>query len=128
MSRKLLTIWFNKNGDMISLAHRWLTSGGDHFSEVGEDFDDTLVFHKMYEYKTARVYFKSKTNGRYYCMFLDHFGELLRLGKLNNNEITGKFRFTKRGQGQGIKMVLDAHDEHQLEQIKKDAEERTRWF
>lgn len=124
MSKKILTIWFDKKGNMLERASSWMTGAGAHhynnFSEPGEDFDDTLVFNNMYEYKSARVFFKSKKTGRKYCMFLDTFGDLLKLNRFINNEVAGKFRFTKRGQAQGIKLILNPQEEDRLKEKDED--------
>ncbi len=101
-----------------------------NFSEPGEDFTDTLVYVTLNERHTAKIYLKSKKTGRHYCMFLCDFTDLLRLKSFNNNEVTGTFRFTKKGQSQGIKLVMSAHDKHELEQLDKadSKEERLRWI
>lgn len=129
MSKKPLEIVFNKFGDMVPLAQSWYTGQGST-TEVAVDFDDTLVYHKMFEYKTARAYFRGVKTGRYYCMFMDDFDNILKLGRLINNEVTGKFKFTKRGQGQGIKLILHSADEARLKDMRDEArkDERTRWF
>lgn len=131
-----MTIKFYKtngpHGYLNNFTRAWIVknSSGGYFSEPGDEFDDTLTFVKMYEYKSARVYFQSKKSGRHYCMFLDAFGELLKLGLLVNNELTGKFRFTKRGQAQGIKMILRSADEFRLKELNEnlDKSDRYRWF
>lgn len=129
MSKKQLEIIFNRFGDMIPLAQSWYTGNGS-VTRLAEDFDETLVFHKMFEYKTARAYFRGQRTGIFYCMFLDDFDTILRLGYLVNNEVSGRFKFTKRGQGQGIKLILSSVDEARLKDMRDEQrkDERTRWF
>lgn len=118
---------------MIAHAGGWYcnnASQSGYRAELAEDFDDTLIFHKMFEYKSARAYFRSEKSGRFYCMFLDDFDALLRLGLFQNNKITARFRFTKRGQGQGIKVVLHSSDEARLKDMieAQHNDNRTKWF
>lgn len=131
MSKKKLEIWFNKNGDMLTRASYWCRAGNNqgYVSEEGEDFSDTLVYSHLNERDTAKIYFQSKRTGRYYCMFGTDFHTLLSLKLFNNNEITGDFRFTKRGQSQGIRKILTAHETHLLEEIAKTErnDDRRRW-
>lgn len=131
MSKKKLTIWFNKNGDMLTRASYWCRPGNNqgYFSEEGDDFSDHLVYSHLNESDTAKVYFQSKKTGRYYCMFLTDFHVLLSLGLLTNNEVVGDFRFTKRGQSQGIRKILTAHETHLLEELatKERKDDRRRW-
>lgn len=115
MSRKLLTIWFDDKGNMIDRASTWKVSNPSQYhilSELGEDFDETFVYHRMYGIK---VVFRSKKSGRKFLMFLDDFGDALKLNKLQNNEISGKFRFTKKGQSQGFKFIWTSQEQELLD-------------
>lgn len=72
--RKPLTIWFDDKGNMIDYASSYMTRASSQYnykSELGEDFEDTLVFHRMQNYRSPKVIFKSTKNSRQYCMFLD---------------------------------------------------------
>jgi hypothetical protein len=104
MSKKILQIWFDNKGKMLERATEWNTS--NCFSEPGEPFNDLLTFQDFYEYKSPRVLFKSKATNKTYCMFLDAFKDIIKLKKFNNNQVSGTFTFTKKGQAQGIKLQL----------------------
>lgn len=86
--------------------------------EQGDDFRDTLMFKTIVTYSAGRAIFKSKSTGREYCMFLDAFTDLLRLNKLNNKEVTGEFRFVKKGQSQGFKLILSPEEIQELKDLK----------
>lgn len=109
MSKKILTIWFDSSGNMLHRAATWMVNNAHSrglVSEDGEDFTETFIFDSFYEYKASRVIFISKKSGRKYSMFLDDFGDALKLKKFQNNEISGRFRYVKKGQAQGFKFIL----------------------
>lgn len=118
MSKKLLTIWFDSHGNMLEYVSphivKYNNSSYNYKSEIGEDFNDNFVFDGIVDYKTAKIVFKSKATGRKYCMFLSDFSDLMKLNKLQNNEILGKFRFVKKGQSQGFKFILTSQEQDSL--------------
>jgi hypothetical protein len=109
VSKKPLVIWFESNGDMTDhsiVAH--LAPQYGYKSEEAKDFDDQMEYVAIQEFRkrSGRAYFKSKTNGRQYTMYLDDFHKLIKAGKFNHNQIEGTFHFIKKSSGQAIQLVL----------------------
>lgn len=106
MSKKVLTIWFDSKGNMLDQGS--YSNNYGHKSEEAKDFDDSMEFIKLQEYrqKNTRVILKSATTGRKYSMFADDFNDVLLKKKINNLRVEGTFRFIKKGSGQAIKLVL----------------------
>ena len=107
MSKKLLTIWFDSNGDMLVRYYGTGYHGVVCKSEEGKDFQDEMIYDHIYNGAVSRVYFKSATTGRKYNMFLDQFDLAIKDNQFNDNRLKGTFRFEKRGQAQAIKLVLE---------------------
>jgi hypothetical protein len=108
MSKKALVIWFESNGNMLDQGYSWNNNTYGYKSEEAKDFDDSMEFIKLQEYrrKNTRVILKSTTTGREYSMFADDFNIILEKKRVNNLRIEGTFRFIKKGSGQAIKLVL----------------------
>ena len=109
MAKKELVVWFDQNGNMLDQAYNWGANAATygHKSEVAKDFDDSMKFLKIEEYrrKNARVLLQSATSGRKYEMFVDDFNDVLTKNRLLNLHIEGTWRFIKRGTGQAIQLV-----------------------
>ena len=106
MAKKPLTIYFDDKGNMLDQDYSY---GGTSKSEIAEDFNDSMKFMRIREYrrKNSRAVLKSETSGREYTMFIDDFNEVLQKNLLIDLTITGTWRFLKRGSGQAIRLVLE---------------------
>lgn len=77
-------------------------------TEIAKDFEDHFQYLKMDNGTgVSRVYWKSIRTGREYSMFISDFDEIILAKAFVNNQITGTFRFVKRGQSQAIKLILE---------------------
>lgn len=108
VNNKILTIWFDDQGNLLSHANKWLRQRYNAKSEEGNDFNDTMVYVAMWDggSNASRVKLKSDNTGREYTMFLDSFNEVILAKRFINNSIDGTFRYSKRGQAQAIELVL----------------------
>lgn len=100
-----LKIWFKSNGDMLDAGGDWCTRSTDYKSEDDKVFSDSLEFTDMSTYY-PRVWFKSTVSGRKYCMLLADFEVAIKAKMFNDNMLKGDFKFTKKGQAQGIKLLI----------------------
>lgn len=107
MSKKELIVWFDSKGNMLDQGYNYANNTYGYKSEVAKDFDDSMKFLKIEEYrrKNARVLLQSATSGRKYEMFVDDFNDVLTKNRLQNLHIEGTWRFIKRGTGQAIQLV-----------------------
>lgn len=108
MSKKPLVIWFESNGDMLDQGYNYATNTQGYKSEEAKDFTDSMELVKFREFykKNTRAVFRSTISGRKYSMFVDDFNVLLEKKIVNNLQVTGTFRFLKKGSGQAIKLVI----------------------
>ena len=105
---KVLTVWFDDKGNLLTSAKKWQISVSNGKSEVAKDFADIFEYRRMDSgLGVARAYFKSLQTNREYSMFIDDFDALIKAKKFINNQIQGMFRFIKRGQSQAIKLILE---------------------
>lgn len=115
MAKKLLTIWFNDKGNLVSVVRPWMLSGGNNYnlkSEEGKDFSDRMEYVKVSDGGTssaARLHLKSTMSGREYSMYLDDFHDVIMAKLFVDNHIEGDFRFVKKGTSQAIKLILPSH-------------------
>lgn len=100
-----LKIWFKSNGDMLDAGGDWCLNRTDYKSEDDKIFSDSLEFDNMSSYY-PRVWLKSTVSGRKYCMLLADFEAVIKAKMFNDNTIKGDFKFTKRGQAQGVKLII----------------------
>lgn len=100
-----LKIWFTNQGDMLDTAGNWCAGNSNYKSEDDNVFSDSLEFFEMATYY-PRVWLKSTNSGRKYCMMLTDFEEVIKAKLFNDNTIRGDFKFTKKGQAQGIKLLI----------------------
>ncbi len=110
MSKKVLTIWFDQNGNLSEhsiVPH--LAAQYGYKSEDAKDFVDTMKVLKIQEYRrrSARVQLQSTITGRKYSMYIDGFNKVLENNRLQNLHIEGTFRFLKRSSGQAIELLED---------------------
>lgn len=108
MAKKPLTMWFDDKGDMIERAYDWIIKQRHGKSEEAKDFQDVMVYDHMSDggNSVSRVYFSSDRTSRKYIMFLRDFDEIIKAGLFKDNRVTGTFRFLKKGQAQGIKLLV----------------------
>jgi hypothetical protein len=111
MAKKILTVWFDQNGDLLD---QWYDYGGyanpyGYKSEEGKDFHDRMEIVKFQEYarKNTRVILKSTVSGRKYSMYVDDFNDALLKKKVIDLHLEGTFRFQKKSSGQTVKLVLE---------------------
>lgn len=100
-----LTIWFDSKGNMCDAGSDCMKGNTDYKSEPNDVFSDSLEFEEMSTYY-PRVWLKSTMSGRKYCMFLGDFENVLKNKLFNDNLIKGNFTFTKKGQAQGVKLLI----------------------
>lgn len=108
MAKKELLVWFDAKGNMLDQAYNYGSNNTQGYkSEVAKDFDDSMKFLKVEEYrrKNARVLLQSATTGRKYEMFIDDFNDVLTKDRLVNLHIEGTWHFIKKGTGQAIQLV-----------------------
>jgi uncharacterized Fe-S cluster-containing radical SAM superfamily enzyme len=74
---------------------------------IAQNFKDRLDFDHMYGYRAGRAIFKSATSGRTFYMFLRDFEEVIKSRLFIDNAIDGEFQFIKKGQAQGIKLIIN---------------------
>jgi len=104
-----LTIYFNSNGDMCDYISSWAVknSTSKYSPVIAQNFKDRLDFDHMYGYRAGRAIFKSATSGRTFYMFLRDFEEVIKSRLFIDNAIDGEFQFIKKGQAQGIKLIIN---------------------
>lgn len=68
------------------------------------EFSDILEYVEYGKGRSSTVfYFKSKTDGKSYSMFVSDFDSIVN--NMMNGVIEGKFTFVKKGQNYGLKMI-----------------------
>ena len=79
------------------------------FNEPNAIFADNLAFVQCYSTKNSvRFVFKSLKNDRKYYMFLSDFEDILKHRKLlDGYRIQGEFVFHKKGNSQGVRMIIE---------------------
>ena len=106
--KKPLTIWFDAQGNLLARIGSWQIkhNTSNLKSEIAAEFADQVQFMNFQSYGTVRATFFSTVTRRTYCMFLKDFGEAINHGLFQNNMLQGKFCFVKKGQAQGIKLII----------------------
>lgn len=119
MSKKQLTIWFDKNGNLLTQGYE--NTYNQHTSELAEDFHDSMQFLRIQEYhkKNTRIILRSVKSGRHYSMFVDDFNDAHFLNKFIDYHLTGTWRFIKKGTGQAVRLVLSSAEEEHLKEFKR---------
>jgi hypothetical protein len=79
------------------------------FNEPNCIFADNLTFVRCYSTQnSAHFVFQSLKNGRKYSMFLSDFEDILKARKLlDGHRIQGEFVFCKKGNSQGIRLIIE---------------------
>jgi hypothetical protein len=103
--KKAMKIYFYKNGDMLYYSSRYVNYN------INSDFfeEDNKIFKDRLEYKGisgSHVAFQSLMDKRKYNMFISDFDKVMLAKKVVDNVIEGEFTFTKKGQVQGLRMLL----------------------
>lgn len=105
--KKPLKIWFDAKGNMLDQGNeRWYKGNSNYKVEEAKDFKDRLEFKEITIYY-PRVWLVSAKSGRSYCMLLADFEAAIKNKSFVNNTIEGEFRFTKKGQAQGVKLIIE---------------------
>lgn len=109
MSKKNLTMWFDDKGNLLSRAADYLKKRAHAQSKEGENFKDSMKFIHIYDggQSAGRVWFESENSKSKYSMFVDDFDRVIRSNAFINNHVEGTFKFVKRGQAQGIALILE---------------------
>jgi len=100
-----LKIWFDDKGDMFDAGGDWMINNTSCKSEPNSVFSDSLEFTEINSYY-PRIWLKSTVSGRKYCMLLSDFEKVLKNKSFNDNIIKGDFTFTKKGQAQGVRLII----------------------
>lgn len=106
MAKKEYKIPFEQNGNLLS----YVGYGGNTYfdykvkQQLPIVWEDNQVFQDSFEYagysqgrSSCHIYLKSTVNNRKHFVLLSDFDRIMKKGWMNNNIISGKFTFAKRG-------------------------------
>lgn len=101
-SKKSYQIPFDEQtGNMLSYPEVWKDI---EWKDVYE-FADTLTYFGYGRGMSSIVLFFKDSKGIEYPMFISDFHDVMILSGMNDNRVSGKWTFCKRGQNYGLKMV-----------------------